>query len=114
MPMARKNLLRLTIGGLASRLLVLGSATTAEAKSGGPDYQDPSSFEGRAPTIDVNMTSSAGFSLPSTVRAGYVTFNVSTPESRSYHGFQGFRLKPEASASAAPLMHDLLLCVTSH
>src|SRR5262249_22079376 len=58
-------------------------------------------------------TASGGFSLPSTVRAGYVTFNVSTPESSSYHGFQGFRLNPGVNASAATVLDDFWLSVTS-
>src|SRR5262249_4461696 len=110
MPMAPKNLLRLTIGVLASGLLVLGSATTAEAKAGVPDYRAASSFQGDAPTIDVNVTTSDGFSLPTDVRAGFVTFNVSTRES-SYHGFQGFRVKN--GASVATVMEDFRLGVAA-
>ncbi len=110
MPIARKNLLRLATGVLASSLLVLGSATTAEAKAGAPDYRAASSFDGDAPTIDVNVTTDAGFSLPSDVRAGFVTFKVSTPES-GYHGFQGFRLKN--GASLATVMEDFRLGVAA-
>jgi hypothetical protein len=110
MPIARRNLLRLATGVLASGVLVLGSATTAQAKAGVPDYRAASSFQGHAPTISVNVTTDAGFSLPSHVRSGFVTFKVSTPEP-TYHGFQGFRLKN--GASVATVLEDFRLGVAA-
>jgi hypothetical protein len=45
----------------------------------------------RIPVIPVSLTD-AGFSLWRSVRAGLVTFKISSPE-QTYHALQGFRLK---------------------
>jgi len=52
----------------------------------------PASWGKKAPVIDVTMTT-AGFDLPDSVHAGFVTFRVGSPED-SYHAFQGLSVKP--------------------
>ena len=52
----------------------------------------PASWGNKAPVIDVTMTT-AGFDLPDSVHAGFVTFRVGSPED-SYHAFQGLSVKP--------------------
>jgi hypothetical protein len=47
----------------------------------------PASWGKKAPVIDVTMTT-AGFDLPDSVHAGFVTLRVSSPES-GYHALQG-------------------------
>jgi hypothetical protein len=51
----------------------------------------PASWGDKAPVIDVTMTN-AGFSLPDSVHAGFVTFRVGTPDP-TYHALQGLSLK---------------------
>ena len=46
--------------------------------------------------ISVNVTTDGGFSLPSTVHSGLVTFSFTSPEN-SFHAVQGFYLKPGAT-----------------
>lgn len=50
-------------------------------------------------SVDVPMTLADGFDLPDEVRAGWVTFDVSTPDDAPFflHYLQGFRLKHGAS-----------------
>jgi hypothetical protein len=61
----------------------------------GPDFS-ASVFKGHAPTINVTVTTDGGFSLPKNVRAGFVTFRVSSPED-AYHGWQIFQVKNGAT-----------------
>jgi hypothetical protein len=51
---------------------------------------------GDPPVVSVTMSTENGFSLPRTLRAGLVTFKVSSSED-TFHGFQGFSLKPGVS-----------------
>ncbi|MFL6136547.1 MAG: hypothetical protein ACJ74O_01960 [Frankiaceae bacterium] len=102
---------RLVVAAAAGSALVLATATGAGA-SGSPfaqaSYTSASAFKGHAPTIDVNVTTDGGFSLPRQVRAGFVTFRVSTPED-TYHGWQGFRL--ENGATVDQVIHDFTIGV---
>lgn len=80
---------------------------------------------GDPPVISVTMTTAGGFSLPSTLRAGLVTFKVSSPED-TFHGLQGFSLKPgvtleqvkkevDAALSGDPaIVPDAIKALTSH
>ena len=53
---------------------------------------------GHTSLISVNITTTDGFSLPHSVHAGWVTFQVGTPES-SYHALQVLRLKGHSTLS---------------
>jgi hypothetical protein len=50
------------------------------------------------------MTNADGFTLPATIRPGFTTFRVGSPEN-SYHAFQGFTLK--AGATLDDVVSDL-------
>jgi hypothetical protein len=106
MSLPRTKLLRCAVAVVAGGALVLGSATGADASSQAASFQAASSFHGRAPVIPVDVTTDGGFSLPSHVRSGFVTFKVSSPED-GYHGFQGFRTKN--GATLADVMNDFTL-----
>src|SRR4051812_46855002 len=111
MLLSRKTPRRLVVAAAAGSALVLATATGAGA-SGSPfaqaSYTSASAFKGHAPTIDVNVTTDGGFSLPRQVRAGFVTFRVSTPDD-TYHGWQGFRL--ENGATVDQVIHDFTIGV---
>jgi len=70
-----------------------GSAlvATVAAAAGGAPAAATGGDDGDVPVVPVVLTD-AGFSLRSTVRAGLVTFKISSPE-QTYHALQGFRLK---------------------
>jgi hypothetical protein len=84
------------------------SSTTSVGHPTSASYSDPTAFKGHAPNIDVTVTTDGGFSLPANVRAGFVTFTVSTPED-TYHGWQIFRLKNGATVDQ--VVHDLTIGV---
>jgi hypothetical protein len=125
MLLSRKMPLRLFLVGAAGSALVLAMSTGAGA-GGSPamrmvpashatagdatdaNYTSASVFDGHAPTIDVNVTTDGGFALPANVRAGFVTFKVSTAED-TYHGWQIFRLKNGATVDQ--VVHDLTIGV---
>jgi hypothetical protein len=96
--MHRSRIVRLALAVAAAGGLVLTSATSASAAPG------------HAPTINISVTTADGFSMPSVVHAGFVTFSVSSPEV-AYHGIQGFR--PINGKTAADVVHDLELGVLS-
>jgi len=89
--------LAVSSAGAANASPALGHQTEAS-------YSSPSVFTGHAPTIDVNVTTDGGFTLPKNVRAGFVTFKVSSPED-AYHGWQIFRL--ENGATVDQVVQDL-------
>jgi hypothetical protein len=66
-------------------------ATVAAAASADNPPAAAAADAGRIPTIPVVLTD-AGFSMWRAVRAGLVTFKISSPET-TYHALQGFRLK---------------------
>lgn len=120
MLLQRKMPRRLFLVGAAGSALVLAMSTGAGA-SGGPatrapaghsalgheteaNYTSASVFKGHAPTIDVNVTTDGGFTLPKNVRAGFVTFKVSSPED-TYHGWQIFQ--PKNGATVDQVVADL-------
>lgn len=70
---------------LASVALVAGSQVAASAV----DHNGPT-------VISVNVTTDGGFTLPSTVHSGPVTFKFSSPEN-AFHAIQGFYLLPGAT-----------------
>jgi hypothetical protein len=86
-------------GSAAAQAVPAHTAAVVAAKSGA-NFTSPSVFKGHAPTINVTVTTDGGFSLPKNVRAGFVTFRVSSPED-AYHGWQGFRLKNGATVDQA-------------
>jgi hypothetical protein len=100
MHLMRARLVQAAIAVAGGAGLLLASGTAANA-SPAPNL---------APVINVSVTTADGFSLPSVVHAGFVTFNFSSPES-DYHGIQGFR--PENGKTAADVVHDLELGVLS-
>jgi hypothetical protein len=87
MTVITKRTIRIAGALLAAGALVAGSQSVAtSAPAGSAHLGDP-------PVITVDMTTDGGFSLPSTVQAGFVTFKVSSPEP-GFHALQGFSLKP--------------------
>lgn len=90
---------RITVALLASAALMFAGATSAGASA--PAVK-PALLP--APTvIDITVTT-AGFSVPATVRPGLVTFRVGSPES-GYHAIQGFATKN--GATAQDVVNDL-------
>lgn len=85
--MSRMGRLSVRVAGsvLASVALVAGSQVGASAV----DHDGPT-------VISVNVTTDGGFSLPSTVHSGPVTFKFSSPEN-AFHAIQGFYLLPGAT-----------------
>jgi hypothetical protein len=84
---------------LASAALVLGSQTAAGADSSGyPSGGTPG--RGGPPVISVDVTTEGGFSLPSSVHAGVVTFRMTSPEN-AFHAIQGFSLNPGVTLDQA-------------
>lgn len=80
----------LVAGGGGALVAAVAAAASAEdappaGTAGGASATD------RIPVIPVVLTD-AGFSMWRAVRAGLVTFKISSPES-TYHALQGFRLK---------------------
>jgi hypothetical protein len=67
----------------------LVAATAAVASAG--NAPAPAAAEDRIPVMPVVLTD-AGFTMWRKVRAGLVTFKISSPET-TYHALQGFRLK---------------------
>lgn len=61
----------------------------------------------RPPVISVDVTTAGGFSLPSSIHAGLVTFRISSPEDG--HAIQGFSLKNGATLDQAMNDIDLVL-----
>lgn len=89
MPMTRKISVRVAGALLASAALALSGQTAAVATgNGGP------------PVISVDVTTTDGFSIPSSVHAGLVTFRISSSES-SFHAIQGFSLNHDATLEQA-------------
>ncbi|MDP9221698.1 MAG: hypothetical protein M3P23_14340 [Actinomycetota bacterium] len=86
---------RLTGALLAAGVLVLGTQTTANARQ--------SSAQKKAdapPVIAFDVTTDGGFSMPTKVQSGLVTFRGTSPED-AYHAVQGFYLKPGATLAQA-------------
>ncbi len=95
MSLANARLLRIAAGLVATGAMVLGSTTAADATE--------SSSDRHTPVINVNVTTTDGFTLPSTVRAGIVTFKITSQDLDS-HAIQGFRVQPGSTVDA--VMHD--------
>jgi hypothetical protein len=84
----RARLLRTATAAVATGVLLLTSATAADART---------TTTGRhTPVVSVSATTAGGVSMPSRVRAGIVTFTFSQGDDGE-HAVQGFRLKPGGS-----------------
>ncbi|MFL6130017.1 MAG: hypothetical protein ACJ73E_13250 [Mycobacteriales bacterium] len=68
-----------------------GGALVAAVAAAAGSSPAAANDDDEVPVVPVVLTD-AGFSMRSTVRAGLVTFKVSTPE-QTYHALQGFRLE---------------------
>jgi hypothetical protein len=88
---------------VATGAIVLFTGNPASASDGGRHDDGP-------PVISITATDAGGFTMPSHVQAGFVTFKIGSPES-TYHGIQGFR--PQDGKTAADVVHDLELGVLS-
>jgi hypothetical protein len=112
MLLSRKTPRRLVLMAAVGSALALTVPTSAAQALPGhaaeANYTSASVFKGHAPTINVTVTTDGGFSLPKNVRAGFVTFRVSTPED-TYHGWQIFRLKNGATVDE--VIHDFTIGV---
>jgi hypothetical protein len=108
-----RKVLRLGLTVAGAGALVLGTAATAGASGGGASsasYTSAAAFRGHAPVIPIDVTTAGGFSLPSHVRAGFVTVKITSPES-DYHAIQPFRLAN--GASLEDVMNDVNLALLS-
>src|SRR5205823_5924961 len=106
-----KRVVRIAVGVVGCGALVLGTTATAGASGAStPDFRSEASFSGHAPVISIDVTTDGGFSLPSHVRAGFVTFKFTSPES-VYHAIQPFRTAN--GASLADVMNDVNLALLS-
>ncbi len=87
--------------------LALAGASSAGASGaiGAPAAETPAGG-GHIPVISVSMTNAGGFSVPSTVHSGLVTFRVTSPEN-SFHALQGVRVNPGFTID--DIIHDLSL-----
>lgn len=85
-PVTRRTAL-VAAGGGALVATVSAAASAGDATQAGSAGAE----SGRIPVMPVVLTD-AGFSMWRAVRAGLVTFKISSPET-TYHALQGFRLK---------------------
>ena len=83
--------------------LALTSASAAEASS---PATTAARHGGQIPVISLDMTEAGGFSLPSNVPSGLVTFKVTSPED-GFHAFQGLRINPGYTLD--DILYDLTL-----
>ena len=91
--------------GCGTLALAGASAAGASSPAGAAAAQAPTKG-GKIPVISVDMTNDGGFSLPGTVRAGLVTFLVTSPED-VFHALQGVRVNPGFTVD--DIVHDLTL-----
>lgn len=91
---------RVAGAAVAAGALVLASHTAASADTARPSH----GFHlGNPPVYNINATAD-GFTLPTSIHAGLVTFSASTNDIGS-HGIQGFYLRP--GVTLAKTMSDL-------
>jgi hypothetical protein len=105
MRVMRTRMFQVAVAVAATGAMVLWSGTSASANSG-----DNRRGNDKPPVISITATDAGGFTLPSHVQAGLVTFKIGSTES-TYHGIQGFR--PQHGHTAAEVVHDLELGVGS-
>src|SRR5919198_5606283 len=101
-----RRAIRLGAGLLGCGALALASASSAGASPTAPSTG--TAAVGHIPVISVSVTTDAGFSMPTVVHSGLVTFRVSSPET-GYHALQGFRVNPGFTVD--DIVHDLTLGV---
>jgi hypothetical protein len=81
--------------------------TAALVQPAAADVQRPDRH--RPPVISIDVTTQGGFSMPSSVHSGLVTFRISSPEDG--HAIQGFVLKNGATLAQA--MADVSMVLSS-
>jgi hypothetical protein len=89
---AGKRSFRIAASLLAAGALALSSPGTASAASAHHSASHPhAAHASKTQVISVTMTT-AGFTMPSSIHAGYVTFKVGSPDAGS-HGLQGLSVR---------------------
>lgn len=106
---ARKRTLRVAAAGAAMAMLAIGSpAVAASSHSGdhpGKVKLPISSWGGKhSQTVKITMTTANNFTAPKKLQAGWVTFQVSSPED-VYHGLEIARVNP--GHTLAQVLDDL-------
>lgn len=94
MSIVGKRSFRLAAALIAMGAVAFASPATASTVIGAEhgNVVIPASWGKKAPVIDVNITS-AGFDLPDSVHAGFVTFRVTSPDADG-HAFAGLSVNP--------------------
>ena len=99
MPRTSMRLIRAAAMIATCTLVVATQSAPADANT--PRPYAASNHSGHAPVIRVSVTDTNGFTLPSEVHAGYVTFKISSPDPDVIHTIDGFRLKNGATLDQA-------------
>ncbi|HEX4703564.1 MAG TPA: hypothetical protein VH352_15660 [Pseudonocardiaceae bacterium] len=98
MPRLRRSI---PLAAIAAIVMTTGLLSPAAATATHrPDHDRP-------PVIAINVTTQDGFSMPSMMHAGLVTFRISSPEAG--HAIQGFSLKNGATLDQAITDFNLVL-----